>query len=141
MITQFKIFENNKNYREVNLKQLYTNMFTYRKELGFQFNMIQNEFESILKKLLTYKHIEFQRVKNKIDGDITYNEEGIVQWTNVIDGNIIIKIENIDTPFQLTEKVSQIVKIYDSEPFNIEIDIDKYNEERKIKEETEKYNI
>jgi len=141
MITQFKIFENNKNYIEIDLKELYKNMFTYRKELGFQFNMIQDEFRKTIKKLLTNKHVEFQKVKNRIDGDITYNEEGVVQWVNEVEGNIILKLKNIEETFQLAERVSQVIKIYDSEPLSIMILIDKYEEERRFKNEVDKYNL
>ena len=144
MITQFKIFENNMDYREVDLKQFYKNMFTYRKELGYNFSEIQSMFEyQILPKLLNNKHIEFQKVINPIDSDVTFNEEGVVEWAKLDQSynTILIKLWDDDTIWQLTEKASQVVKIYNSKPLDIEIDMDKYEEERRMKKEVDKYNL
>lgn len=141
MITQFKIFENKVSYREVDLKQLYKNIFIYRNELKFSFHTIQYVFQEILKKLLINKHIQFQRIKNKIDGEVTYNEEGVVQWIKIVEDIIVLKLENNKTFFQLSNNNSQIVKIYESVPLDIEIDIHKYEEERKLNHEIGKYNL
>jgi len=87
------IFESYKNTREVDLNELYNDMYKYSKELNIYTRNINIEFEYIiLSSLIQNKLISFQKVKNPIDDEESYNMTGIVQWYKIHEWNK--RIEN-----------------------------------------------
>jgi hypothetical protein len=149
MITQFKIFESENQFREVDLQLLwdditrnyYTKIFDKPMHLDYY-------FYSTLKKMLLGKNIEFNRVTNKwFDTEPFYNFNGKVEDVEFKDDsyNYLIKyiIILLDDGKKYNLKISNnynferkpvFVKIYDSEELEIE-------EKINLLKNTDKYNL
>ena len=80
MITNFKIYESKTQFREVDLQQLWDDMFTnYYSKLFDKPLLNEAYFRSFLKKLLLDKEIEINRAISRIDGDVIYGKSGKVE--------------------------------------------------------------
>ena len=150
----FKIFESEEQYREVDLQQLWNDMFTnYYSKLFDKPVFNDAYFHSFLRKLLLEKDVEIQRGISRIDGEVHYGNSGKVEEVNFYDYTLqkvitvkFYKKQDLPLKRARTEhiiaridneinknKTSQIVKIYNSEPLEIEKKIqelktiDKYN--------------
>ena len=150
-----KNFENDsykKPFRKVDLQQLWDDFTTLQTKLVDKPILTDAYFErKILKDILQDKEIEFQRVRNPIDGEVTYNEGGRVKSIKLDSKDILrlkvicelydhkeqwvlATIDNV-SGFARNHKVyPQIVKIYNSEPIEIE-------EKIELLKATEKFGI
>lgn len=152
MITQFKIFESEKQFREIDLQLLWDDITrNYYSKLFDKPVHLDMYFNSVLKKLLLNKEIEFKRAVHPYDGAIIYGLSGMVEYVelkndshNYLIRPIIIlldngknkdkyEIGNISCNYNFDRK-PLIVKIYDSEELPIEKEIN-------LLKDTNKYNL
>lgn len=154
MITQFKIFESERQFREVDLQLLWDDItHNYRTKLFDKPMHLDNYFLNVLKKLLLNKEIEFKRAEHPFDGEVIYGLSGKVISVDFFDDsfNYIIKhisvilnvpnahaeyskcaLGDISNNFNFNRR-PLIIKIYDSEELEIEKkieflrDANKYN--------------
>ena len=150
MITNFKIFESESQYREVDLQQLWDDIINkYYSKIFDKPVLTHLYFQNVvLKPLLLFKNIEFKRAEHSYDGDIIYGLSGKVEDVkfkydsfNYLIKHIFVVLEdgqeyhlgNINNNFNFNDKRPLIVKIYDVEETEIEKklnllkDSDKYN--------------
>jgi hypothetical protein len=143
MITNFKLFESDRQFREVDLQLLWNDLTKkYYSKLFDKPIHIDIFFHSLLKKMLIGKDIEFNRVKNRFDDEILYNFSGKIENIQYVDENLvkgfILILNDGDTEYLLTinnnsSEKPVMVKIYDSEELEIEKkvnflkDMNKYN--------------
>ena len=154
-----KKFESEKQFREIDLQQLWDDINTYHMKL-FDTPMHTDMYfyNRVLKPLLIGKEIEFHRVVNRFDDEVSYGLNGKVKEIEIKDSKNNISKEIIghcyskknDTigyvlarintnMFDKSIKKSQIIKIYNSEELEIENKI--HNIKKAEKYNTEKYNL
>lgn len=150
MITTFKIFESKRQYREVDMQQLWddiTNKY-YSKLFDKPIHTQMFFHNKVLNPLLLNKTVEFKRAEHPYDGDVIYGLSGEVKNISFEDNSsnylirpIIVVLEdnkkyilgNINNNrFQKAEPL--LVKIYDSEELEIEKKIN-------LLKDTDKYNL
>jgi hypothetical protein len=133
MITNFKLFESERQFREVDLQQLWDDLtHNYYSKLFDKPMHTDMFFHSLLKRMLIGKDIEFNRVENRFDGEVLYNFSGKIEDVEFVDETLIkgfiLVLNEGETKYLLTinNKYSfertrpVIVKIYDSEESEIE---------------------
>lgn len=147
MITKFKIFESERQFREVDLQLLWNDLVKYQLYLFDSPTHIDAAFESIISKLIQDKEISFHRAKHPYDDEITYAYTGRVKNIRVDiknryqDKKIIITLYGSTEMYILTtihlsfyHEQNSIVKIYNSEELEIEKKIE-------LVKSTTKYNL
>jgi len=134
MITEFAKYD----VRELDLNDLGSNILLNRKQLNINFVLFYDLYSKLLNQILKGKLVEFQRVKNPIDGEISYNEKGILEWIKPTpDDEYLLKIKDDPNQYWLSNKSSgfyPMVKVYNSPKIDIEEQIDMIIQ-------TNKYNI
>lgn len=138
-----KYFESKKKSRLVDIASLYNDFIIYRKQLFEPTINLSDKFHKIiLEPILLNKDVEFHRVKNKIDGDVTYGFSGKITAVEIKrEGyimQILVKLYDKPSYYILVKNLLGlepiIVKIYNSEKTEIEKKIE-------LLKDTEKYNL
>jgi len=139
-----KYFESERQFREVDLQEIWDNVHTYSNDIINGRVYMDNWFcDKILEPLLLDKEIEFKRAIHPADKEVIYGHAGRVKSVRlqVYEGikSVIVslysnnKFEYILGPIGNAKNKPLIIKIYDSEPLEIEnkLDLlknaDKYN--------------
>lgn len=143
-----KTFEAYNNYREIDIYELHKNVEQFHTELGINYNEIYGKTKKLFDEIFTGKSIEFQRCENPIDGDVTYNEKGILEFIrprSVImgPGSYILKLENFDILYKLSIGAAfyPIIKVYDSKETKMELEIKRIKADIELRSSVDKYNL
>lgn len=146
-----KYFEYKKQYREVDISKLWEfindidNMRMYYSEFGYIVDVDSPKvfFQEVLKSMLTDKEIEFNRVVNPIDSEVSYSFCGRVKDVFIWLGELHVQLYEDSSNIYNLGKISAgqmketIVRIYNSEITKLEQNI----EFIKMKIDAKKYNL
>jgi hypothetical protein len=152
-----KLFESERSFREIDLQQLYDDLIKYGGRLFSKPVHLDVYFDKrVLNPLFVDKDIEFRRIVNPIDQEVSYSYKGKVSKIDMYDeSNLktitvnLYKNENFrnfseDLKYILAKiyfserlKKPQIIKIYDCGIIPFEENL----EQLKMEDDAERYNL
>lgn len=138
-----KYFESEKQFRIIDLQQLYDDFQHFKLELEYSQDNVRNNFvKDVLSPLMLNKEVEFDGYSGEVSsaGLRTLNDKILIIGTlygHGFDNKLTIATLDLFTNKNRTDTNSKTVKIYNCEI----IDFEKKVEELKMKEDAGKYNI
>lgn len=138
--------------REIDLQQLWNDFTKYKKRLSFCNNYeAELNFQHFLDKILSNNYVEFNRVKNRFDDEITYSFEGEVRSVFISKFiktfKVYVSLYNTGKyPMKRNRNNSYLladIMYYSTKPIIIKVysDVTKEEEELELLKNTEKYNL
>jgi hypothetical protein len=125
-----KLYENHNNdkfSREIDINNLYSELLLKHKQLGVKLSDIPKTLRQLINDIFVGKYVEIQKTTNPIDGEVSYNEKGTLEWIKALNSDeYIVKLQHDENKYWLSNKSHgfyPIIKVYNSEEIDLEYEL------------------